>query len=59
MREVERNVMCALLGVLKNKNMISEKIYEKAEEQILGTLDLPACFAYSEDDRKEVSYGST
>lgn len=59
MREVERNVMCALLGVLKDKNLIPEKVYEKAEEQILGTLDLPEFFAYSEDDRKEVSHGST
>lgn len=59
MRDVERNVMCVLLGMLKDKNLISEKIQDEAEKKILGTLDLPQCFAYSEDDEKEVCHGST
>lgn len=62
MSNVEQNVMHALLGVLKDKKLISERIFEKAEAQILGTLDWPEFFEYDEADedyRKEEADGST
>ena len=62
MSNVEQNVMHALLGVLKDKNLISERVFEKAEERIFGTFDWPEFFEYDEADEdygKEEADGST
>lgn len=62
MNNVERSVMHALLDVLKDKNLISERIFEKAGETISSTLDWTDFFEYDEadeDHRKGEADGST
>ena len=58
-KEVEKNVLYALLQVLVDKNLITQDTCEKAKTKILGTLDGPDFFCYCEEERKEESHGHT
>ena len=59
MQELEKNVMCVLLQVLLDKNLITPKIHDNAREQILDTFDSMGFFCYHDADRKEESHGYT
>ena len=52
MKEMEKNVMCVLLQVLMDKNLITQDIHDKAKEKVLGTLDVPDLFCYCKEERK-------
>lgn len=58
MEKVQQDVMCVLLQALLDKNLITQDIYDKSREKILGTLDWPEFFCYAGADRKEESDGS-
>ena len=59
MKEMEKNVMCVLLQVLMEKNLITQDIHDKAKEKVLCTLDGPDFFCYAEEKRKEDADGHT
>ena len=59
MKEMEKNVMCVLLQVLMDKNLITQDTCEKAKTKILGTLDGPDFFRYADEKRKGESHGYT
>ena len=59
MKEMEKNVMCVLLQVLMDKNLITQDIHDKAKEKVLCTLDGPAFFCYAEEKREEDADGHT
>ena len=59
MKKVQQNVMCVLLQTLLDKELITQNIYDKSREKVLGTLDWPEAFCYTEDDGKEEKYGHT
>ena len=59
MRELEKNVMCVLLQSLRDKNLITQDIHDKAKPKILDTLDGPALFCYCEEKCKEDANGHT
>ena len=59
MKEMEKNVMCVLLQVLMDKNLITQDIHDKAKEKVLGTLDGPDFFCYAEEKREEDTNGHT
>lgn len=58
MKELEQDVMCVLLQTLLDKELITQEIFDKSREKILGTFDWPEFFCYAKDDRKEESNGS-
>lgn len=59
MMNVESQVLCVLLQTLKDKNLITADVHDKAREDILDTLDWPEFFCYAEEDRKENEDGHT
>lgn len=59
MMDVERQVLCVLLQTLKDKELITQDVHDKAREDILDTLDWPEFFCYAEDDGKENQDGYT
>lgn len=59
MKKVQQNVMCVLLQMLLDKELITQDVHEKGREKILGTLDWPDFFCYCEDERKEDANGHT
>ena len=59
MMNVENQVLCVLLQTLKDKNLITADVHDKAREDILDTLDWPEFFCYAEEDRKENEDGHT
>ena len=59
MKKVQKDGMCVLLHTLLDKELITQNIYEKSREKVLGTLDWPEAFCYAEDDRKEDQDGHT
>lgn len=59
MNEMEKNVMCVLLQVLMEKNLITQDIHDQAKEKVLGTLDESDFFCYGEEKRKENANGHT
>ena len=59
MKEMEKNVMCVLLQVLMDKNLITQDIHNQAKEKVLGTLDGADFFCYIEKKREEDSDGHT
>ena len=59
MKTVQQDVMCVLLQTLLDKELITQNIYDKSREKVLGTLDWPEAFCYAEDDRKEDQDGHT
>ena len=59
MKKVQQDVMCVLLQTLLDKGLITQNIYDESREKILGTLDWPEAFCYTEDDGKEDENGHT
>ena len=59
MKEMEKNVMCVLLQVLMDKNLITQDVHNQAKEKVLGTLDVPDLFCYCKEERKEDANGHT
>ena len=59
MMNVENQVLCVLLQTLKDKDLITQDVHDKARENILDTLDWPEFFCYAEEDRKENEDGHT
>ena len=59
MKKVQQDMMCVLLQTLLDKELITQNIYDKSWEKVLGTLDWPEFFCYAEDDRKEDQDGHT
>ena len=59
MKEMEKNVMCVLLQVLMDKNLITQDVHNQAKEKVLGTLDGPEFFCYAEEKKEEESHGHT
>ena len=59
MKKVQQDVMCVLLQALLDKEMITQDIHDKSRSKILDTFDSADFFCYSEDVRKEESYGHT
>ena len=58
MRELEKSVLCALLRILVKEDLVSEQTQEKAQKEILRTLDWPDFFCYA-NGGKEQKHGST
>ena len=59
MKEMEKSIMCVLLRSLMDKNLITQDVYSKAKEKVLGTLDEPDFFCYAEEKREEDADGHT
>ena len=59
MKKVQQDVMCVLLQTLLDKELITQNIYNKSREKVLGTLDWPEFFCYAEHDGKEDENGHT
>ena len=59
MMNVESQVLCVLLQTLKDKNLITADVHDKARESILDTLDWPEFFWYGEEKREEDTNGHT
>ena len=57
MKEMEKNVMCVLLQVLMEKNLITQDVHDQAKEKVLGTLDGADFFCYIEKKREEDADG--
>ena len=58
MEKVEQDIMCVLLKVLLEKELITRDIHDESREKILSTLDWPEFFC-TEDDGKREDHGST
>ena len=59
MEKVQQDVMCVLLQMLLDKELITQDIHDKSHSRILNTLDWPESFCYAEDNRKEDQDGHT
>ena len=59
MKKVQQDIMCVLLQTLLDKELITQDIHDKSRQKILGTLDWPEAFCYTEDDGKEDENGHT
>ena len=59
MMNVENQVLCVLLQMLKDKDLITQDVHDKAKCNILDTLDWPEFFCYHDTDRKEEEDGHT
>lgn len=59
MKEVQQEVMCALLQTLVEKSLISRDIHDKARNKILDKMDWPDFFRHCDSDRKEEGNGGT
>ena len=59
MMNVENQVLCVLLQRLKDKDLITQDVHDKAREDILDTLDWPEFFCYCEEKREEEEDGHT
>lgn len=58
MKQVQQDVLCALLQTLLDKKQITQNIYVKSRKVILDTLDWPEFFCYAAADGEEESDGS-
>ena len=58
MNEVQQDIMCVLLQMLLDKELITRDIHDKSRNKILGTLDWPDFFCYA-NGGKEQKHGST
>ena len=59
MMNVESQVLCVLLQMLKDKDLITQDVHDKARENILDTFDSAEFFCYHDVDRKEEFHGHT
>ena len=53
MMNLEKDILCVLLQTLKDDNLITQDVHDKAKCNTLDTLDWPEFFFYAEEDRKE------
>ena len=51
---VEQDILCVLLQSLKDDNLITQDVHDKAKCNILDTLDWPEFFCYARDTVKVV-----
>lgn len=54
MREIQQEILCALLRTLLNRGMINQDIHDKSKARICGTLDLPEFFWDNEAGKEDV-----
>ena len=59
MKKVQQDVMCVLLQTLLDKKLITQNVYDRSREKVLGTLDWLEFFCYAENDGKEDWDGHT
>ena len=59
MMNLEQDILCVLLQTLKDDNLITQDVHDKARCNILDTLDWPEFFCYHDADRKEKADGHT
>ena len=59
MKKVQQDVMCVLLQTLLDKELITQNVYDRSREKVLGTLDWLEFFCYAENDGKEDRDGHT
>lgn len=53
MMNLEKDILCVLLQTLKDDNLITQDVHDKAKCNILDTLDWPEFFCYAEEDKEE------
>lgn len=58
MKEIQQEILCALLQTLLNRNLITQDVHDKSKARICGTLDLPGFFWDNEAGKEDI-YGST
>ncbi|MGM9659377.1 MAG: hypothetical protein ACI3WQ_02140 [Faecousia sp.] len=51
MNEVQQDILCVLLQTLLDKELITQEVYDKSRNKILGTLDFPEFFCDTEDGK--------
>ena len=59
MMNLEQDILCVLLQTLKDDNLITQDVHDKARCNILDTLDWPEFFCYHDAGRKEEADGYT
>ena len=59
MTDVEGQVLCVLLRRLRDKDLITQDVHDKAREKILDTSTWPGYFCRTEEGRKEEVHGHT
>lgn len=58
MQETEKCVLCVLLQVLADKNLIPGDTCEKAKTEVLDTLDGPDFFCYCRDTAEDIPFAA-
>lgn len=58
MKKVQQDMMCVLLQMLLDKELITQNIYDKSREKVLGTLDWPEFFCYARDTAEGTSFAT-
>ena len=53
MNEVKQDILCVLLQMLLDKELITQDIHDKSRNKILGTLDLPDFFCDTECGKED------
>lgn len=53
MKKVQQDIMCVLLQMLLDKELITKDIHDKSREKILGTYDWPEAFCCAGVEGKE------
>ena len=56
---IQQDMVCVLLQSLRDRELISEDVHEKARKKTLDTLDWPNFFCYGSREEKEATYEST
>ena len=59
MNKLQQDMMCVLLQSLLDKELITQKIYDKSREKVLATWDWPEFFRYAENNGMENPDGHT
>ena len=54
MKEIQQEILCALLQTLLNRNLITREIHDKSREKVSGTLDLPPFFWDNKAGKEDV-----
>lgn len=54
MREIQQEILCALLQSLLTRDLITQDIHDKSKARICGTLDLPEFFWDNEAGKEDV-----
>ena len=53
MRQVQQDILCALLRTLLDQELITQDLHDKSRNRILGTLDLPDFFCGTECGKED------